>query len=100
MQAFLALYGIRCEPRPIRRHNNSAIVERKRHTLKGILKGLQAEESDESDATVLNRATFLSNDFAGSKLLSSFKPARGYSPSLLEIPTTVVGNELFQDSCK
>lgn len=96
MQSFLALHNIHRGPRPVRRHNKTGVVERKHRTLKALVQRLQAERSDTSDATILNRATFLSNVFECSKLLSSFEMARGYSPSLLGMPPTVVSEELFQ----
>ena len=63
--------------------------------MKNILRKLDGENSDASDHTLLARATFFSDMFSGTKILSSFQLARGYSPSILRIPTTRVTKELL-----
>ena len=76
MRTFLAAHEIERRPRPVRRYNETGIVERKIRTLKSIFERIQLEKTDASDATVLYRETFFSNVFAGSSTLSSFELSR------------------------
>ena len=46
---------------------------------------------------IVLRAVFLSNMFSGSRTFSSFQLARGYQPSVLGIPSTVVSQELLEE---
>lgn len=102
MQIFLSYHYISLCERPVRRHNKSGVVERKNGTVKRILERLQHDNSTASDATLLARATLLSNVFSGSKLLSSFELAIGYAPAILSLPQSVVSSELleaYRDQC-
>lgn len=95
LKTFLSSRHISFKPRPVRRHNKVGIAERKHGTLKRVLEKLQFDRTDAEDETILSRATFLSNVFAGSHMLSSFELARGFSPSMLGIPARLVTAELL-----
>lgn len=92
---FLSVHDMQFQPRPARRHNKVGIVERKNGTLKTIIRRLDHDISTADDDTILARATFLSNMFSGSRLLSSFELVRGYSPAVLGLPKTVVSQKLI-----
>ena len=92
---FLRAHNIEFKPRPTRRHNKTGIVERKNATIKAIINKLDDEPSNATSETILKRAAFLSNLFSGNKLLSSFELARGYRPSVVGLPQTVVTQELL-----
>lgn len=95
LKSFIEARGIQFKARPVRRHNKVGIAERKHGTLKRVLERLQMDLTDADDATILSRATFLSNTFAGSHLLSSFELVRGLSPSLLGIPPRLISDQLL-----
>lgn len=96
LKAFLRSHDVTFKPRPVRRHNKIGIVERKNRTLKSILERLQSDNTAQDDSTILARATFLSNLFAGSSVLSSFELARGYTPSLIGQQQIYVTEELLE----
>lgn len=85
MVQFLKGHGIKLNDRPIRRHDKTRTVEWKHWTIKTILERLRNDLSRFSDAIIISRATFLSNVFSGSKVLSSFDLARGYKPAVLGV---------------
>ena len=95
LRRFLSRHGIEFSPRPSRRHNKVGVVERKNGTIKRILSKLENEPSSAAPEALIIRANFLSNLFSGSKVLSSFQLARGYSPSLLGLPRTLVTPDLL-----
>lgn len=95
MRRFLTSHNIRLNERPVRRHNKTGIVERKNLSVKRILQRLQLYKSSSVDATIIARATFFSNAFSGSKTLSSFELALGYTPSILGLPFAVVSPEIM-----
>lgn len=96
MKLFLSAHDIELRERPVRRHNKTGVVERKNLTLKRILERLQLDKCSANDSTILARATFLSNIFSGSRLLSSFELVRGYTPSVLGLPKSSVTPELLE----
>lgn len=93
---YLSSHDITFKPRPARRHNKTGIVERKNQVVKTILSKLDADTSEGTPVTLVSRAAFLSNMFSGNRTLSSFELVRGYSPSVVGIPKTVVTEELLQ----
>ena len=95
LQQFLRAHNIEFKPRPTRRHNKTGIVERKNATIKAILGKLDDELSDATANTLLKRATFFSNMFSGSHILSSFELVRGYRPSVVGLPCNSVTQELL-----
>lgn len=96
LRNYLTSHEIVFKPRPARRHNKIGIVERKNGTIKTILAKLTDENSTADASTILSRANLLANLFSGNRLLSSFELARGYRPSILGIPSTVVTADLLQ----
>ena len=96
LRQFLHIHNIVFKPRPTRRHNKTGIVERKNATVKAILNKLDDEQSNADTETLLKRGGFLSNMFSGNKLLSSFELVRGYRPSILGLPRTIVTEEILE----
>lgn len=92
---FLGLHNILFKARPTRRHNKTGIVERKIQTVKVILSKLDKEPSSSTAEEIVHRALFLSNFFSGSAILSSFQLVRGYQPSILGLPPSVVPQDLL-----
>ena len=66
-KSLLIRSNIRLLPPPARRHNKNGKIERKHRTIRWIIK----------------KSCFLTNIFYGSKLVSAFELARGYTPKLL-----------------
>jgi hypothetical protein len=86
-QNMLTLYGITYHARPARRHNKTGIVERKNGILRLILYHLNLEHKNRIDtATLLARATFVSNTLVGNRTVFSFEAVRGYNPLSLDFP--------------
>lgn len=96
MKKFLQQHNITFLPRPARRHNKTGIVERNNGVFKAILKRVEREKTTATAMTLVARASFLGNMFSGSKVLSAFQLARGYSPSILGLPKSVVTPELLE----
>jgi len=92
---FMSRHSVEVHARPVRAHNKTGIVERNNGLFKNIIKRLERERTAASPAELIARASFLTNVFAGSKLLSAFQLARGYSPSILGIPRSIVSQELL-----
>lgn len=95
LRSLLQSHNIVFKARPTRRHNNTGKVERKIQTLKGIIQKIDLEISVCSAQQVVTPAFFLSNFFSGSRIMSSFQLARGYQPSILGIPATLVSADLL-----
>lgn len=95
MQNFLVPYAISLNARPARSSNKNGIVERKKGVFKTILKRLDKEQTTASAATIVASASFLTNMFHGSKILSAFQLARGFAPSILVIPNSMVTKEIL-----
>ena len=93
---YLRTHEIQFKARPARRHNKTGIVERKIGVVKSILYKLNDEVSTAAASSIVARAAFLSNLFSGNRLLSSFELARGFSPSIIGIPPSVVPQELLE----
>lgn len=90
-----------CNPRPAARHNKIGIVEQENGTVKAIMAKRDDEKSSATAETVLSRAAFLSNMFSGNRILSAFElVSRGYCPSILGIPQTVVTAEILHVHCE
>lgn len=92
---FLASSHIKFKPRPVRSHSNVVIAERNHGTIKKVLQKLQYDNTYAEDSTILSRATFLRNIFAGSHMQSSFELAIGFSPSVLGIPGRLVTEQII-----
>lgn len=104
-QRALKYFGIKHRPLPARRHNKLGVVERKNSVVRGIAQRLRKDSdyfatvrqqvpNNGSPTEILSRASFLANIILGSKLLSSFEMARGYSPAILGLPKSKVSEEM------
>lgn len=63
--------------------------------MKKIIKRLDRDGHEAKVSVLLVRALFLSNLFSGSKLLSSLELTKGYSLSLICIPSRAISKELL-----
>ena len=95
MERFLNAHSIELRPRPSRSSAKNGRIERNNGTFKLILSRLSKEHSISSPHTLVARASFLTNMFHGNATLSSFQLARGYSPSILGMPSNDVSQELL-----
>lgn len=95
MERFLTAHGIQLKPRPSRSSAKNGRVERNNGTFKLLLSRLTKENSTASPRTLVARASFLTNMFHGSAMLSAFQLAKGYSPSVLGMPSRDVSQELL-----
>lgn len=77
MKDILCAHGVAFRKATVQSHNKAGVVERTNATVKRILERFQLDSTAASDANILAIATFLSNVFSGSKLLSSFELAKG-----------------------
>lgn len=73
-------------PRPPRRNSKLPHVERKKKTIKIIIKPIYRDDQEANTRVVVARAVFLSNIFSEAKFLSSFELTKRYAPSLFGIP--------------
>lgn len=96
LRQYLSAHEVTFKPRPVRRHNKTGIVERKNGTVKAILRKLNDEPSNADPHTLISRAAFLSNMFSGNRTLSSFELVRGYRPSVVGLPSTIVTSEILE----
>lgn len=97
---FLQRHKINIRKRPSRRHNKTGIVERNNGVFKAIFYRLAKEQSTASASALVSRASFLSNLFVGSNTLSAFQLARGYTPSVLGLPPTIVTQDILDAHCE
>eukprot|EP00177_Eucheuma_denticulatum_P007832 GFKZ01014258.1.p1 GENE.GFKZ01014258.1~~GFKZ01014258.1.p1 ORF type:complete len:1202 (-),score=97.36 GFKZ01014258.1:1881-5486(-) len=95
LRSLLNTHYITLKPRPARRHNKTGVAERKIQTIKRIIERLDKETSSCSRDMIVARAIFLSNFFSGSTILSSFQLARGYQPSIIGIPHSIVSQDVL-----
>ena len=95
MEKFLKAHNVELKPRPSRSSAKNGRIERNNGTLKLILSRLSRELTSASPQTLIARASFLTNMFHGTATLSSFQLARGYSPSILGMPSSDVSQELL-----
>lgn len=95
IRTFLKTRNVQFDPLPARRHKKTGRLERKHRTLKAILERTAKESTFEPDRLILLRATFFSNCFSGTRILSSFELARGYAPSILGTSPRKVTPELM-----
>lgn len=94
LKRFLPGLHIALEKRPSRSSHKNGIVKQNYGVSKAILYGLSRKETDASPATSISGDSFQSNIFKGSSILSAFKQARGYSPSVAGIPPVIVPQHL------
>lgn len=94
-ERFLKAHGIELKPRPARASYNNGLVERNNGVFKAVINSISKEKTDSSAADIVARVSFLTNMFHGNYILSAFQLARGYAPSILGIPSTVVTEDLL-----
>ncbi len=95
--------GIRFEEIPAGRHNKIGIVKSGHASTRLFAQGLSKDAEyyrlnrglPISTTGILSKAMFLTNSLRGNTTLSSFELARGYSPSLAELPQTRTSKELL-----
>lgn len=95
-ERFLSAHAINLHPRPSRSSSKNGKVERNNGVFKAVLYRLARENTEASARTLVARASFMTNLFHGSSTLSAFELARGYSPSIVGIPSTVVPREMVE----
>ena len=103
-RTFLKDHLITLEERPARRHNKLGIVESRHRSLRLFVQRLLKDAEywrlskglEVSRHAVLSRATFLCNALRGNAVLSSFELARGYLPSFVGLPQTLISKGIFE----
>lgn len=96
LSRFLQTHAITLNARPSRSSHKNGRVERNNGVFKNILARLSKEKTSASGATLIARASFMANLFHGSSTLSAFQLARGYSPSVIGIPSSVVPEYMLE----
>lgn len=92
---FMKMHHIKTNPRTSRSSPKNGKIERKNCVFKTILSSLSRENKTASPATLVARASFMTNIFHGNAKLSAFQMARGYAPSVLRVPTTDVSQSVL-----
>lgn len=95
LERFLNAHQIQLNPRPSRSSHKSGRVERNNGLFKAIVERLQKADGKAKAETIVARASFVTNLIRGSKVMSSYQLARGYSPSVLGIPSQVVSQDIL-----
>lgn len=95
LNRFLTKHSITLHPRPSRSSNKTGKVERNNGVFKAVLDRLQKADEHAVPQVLIARASFLTNLFRGSKVMSAFQLARGFTPSILGIPRAIVSGELL-----
>lgn len=95
LMRFLLSNNVTLNPRPSRSSSMNGIVERNNGVFKNILARLEKETTEASPSVIFSTASLMSNMLHGNKDMSSFQLARGYSPSITGIPSTVVPTEFL-----
>lgn len=96
MQVFLESHGISMSDRPSRSSHKNGIIERNNGTFKEVFKRLSRERTEATPVSLVARASLVTNLLHGSATLSAFQLARGYSPSILGVPSSKVPADLMQ----
>lgn len=87
---------IHFRPRPTRRHNKCGVIERKNGTVKRLLEKLDKADKGGDAEVLVAKACFFANSLYGSKILSAFELARGYTPSVVGNPSRRVPTEILE----
>lgn len=82
-------------PRPARSSHKSGRVERHNAVFNLVFDRISRESTSASLLALVQRASFLRNMFHGNATLFSFRLVRGYSPSVIGIPSTIVPHSLL-----
>lgn len=94
-EKFLISHKVTLKPRPSRSSAKNGHVERNNGVFKTILSRLSKEVTASSPAMLVARASFMSSMFHGNAILSAFQLARGYSPSILGVPSSDVSQSML-----
>lgn len=95
LKAFLATHNIHLAARPSRSSHKNGHIERNNGTFKSVLEKLSKERTNDTPATLVSRASMITNLLHGSSTLSSFQLARGFTPSILGMPKSKVSQEML-----
>lgn len=95
LRKFMEAHGITVLPRPSRSSHKNGRIERNNGVFKLIVERVSKADANASPATVVARASFLTNCIRGSKLLSAFQLVRGYRPSVSGIPAKVITTDMI-----
>ena len=96
LQQFLKAHAIELKARPSRSSSKNGHIERNNGVFKMILSRLAKENTSASQSTLISRASFIANLFHSSAILSAFQLARGYTPSILGMPSCMVTPEVLE----
>lgn len=95
LKRFLDTHAIKLNPRPSRSSNKTGRVERNNGLFKMVLERLQKADTKATPELLIARTSFITNLLRGSKVMSAFQLARGFTPSILGIPRQIVSQELL-----
>lgn len=95
LRRFLEGHGVTVLPRPSRSSHKNGRVERNNGVFKLIVERVARADANASPATIVARASFLTNCIRGSKLLSAFQVVRGYRPAVSGIPAKAVSQDMI-----
>jgi hypothetical protein len=100
---YLKHHVITYKAQPARRHNKTGFVESGHSSIKLLARRLVLDSKSStmhnrlpSFPELLSHATFLRNLLYGSRILSSFEQARGYQPSVADLPVGIITPALLQ----
>jgi len=104
IHALCSTYDVLYDARPARRHNKIGSVESANAAIRLFVQRLLKDEQHyrktrnrfQSDYEVLSHATFLKNVLYGSKKLSSFEMAKGYTPAICGLSQSQFSSELLR----
>jgi len=104
IHALCATYDIQYDDRPARRHSKIGSVESANSAIRLFVQRLLKDEQHyrktrnrfQSDYEILSHATFLKNVLYGSKKLSSFEMAKGYTPAICGLSQSQFSSELLK----
>lgn len=95
MRAFMDIHDIEVRPRPSRSSHKRRKAERNNGVFKNIVPRLENADMKASAETIVASESFMTNPFHGSKIMSAFRMAKGYSPYIIGIPRRMVKQELL-----
>lgn len=95
LTSFMELHEITVNPRPSRSSHKCGQVERNNGIFKLVVGKLQRADPKATPSNIIARASFVTNLLRGSRIMSSFQLARGYSPSVHGIPRRIMPQSLL-----
>lgn len=88
-------HGIQLNARLSRSCHKNGKVERNNGVFKTVLEKISKENTDASDELLIARESLLTNLLHGNSGVSAFQLTRGYSPSIVGLPASVVSQEMI-----